>query len=695
MQHNTPIEHWPGALREGRAARKMRFRVNPTRSVMPTPPSARSPPTGTVTFLFTDIEGSTRLWDSQPAAMQAAVARHDEVMRRCIAAGDGHVFKTVGDAFCTAFPTAPKALAAALAAQQALHAEPWPDALPIRVRMALHTGAADERSGDYFGNPLNQVARLLAVAHGGQTLLSGITHDLCQDRLPIGSSLKALGAHTLADIARPEDIFQLCHPGLPTAFAPLRASVARAIVDATPSIAVLPFVNMSQDDENEYFADGLSEELMNVLSRVRGLRVPSRTSAFYFKGKDVDLATIAQKLGVATILEGSVRKSGKRVRITAQLIQVASDSHRWSKTYDRQLDDIFAVQDDIAQSVVKELRAALLPADSDASEGAAVEAEVHAARKGRSENAEAYRLYLQGRFLVERRTQADLSKGIAYLRQATGIDPEYALAWAALSDALLVEAAAWTQYAQGFEDARKAAERALALEPNLVEAHVVLGAIQGAYDRDWAGADASMRRALALAPENVGALLAAARGASNLGRHDEAIALARRAIAIDPLNVRGHRYVGIICHTAGLLTEAEEAFKEAIELGPKGGMAYFGLAMVYLEQGRAAEALAEIGNESHAAFHLLGEAVACHALGDNGRSTNALAQLSALSPPHLYLVAKAHAYRGEIDEAFAWLERAYAQRNSGLSEMKNEMLLRSLHADPRWHPFLRKMRLAG
>src|SRR6185437_5411995 len=186
------IEHWPGALREGRAARKMRFRVNPTRSMMPTPPSARSPPTGTVTFLFTDIEGSTRLWDSQPAAMQAAVARHDEVMRRCIAAGDGHVFKTVGDAFCTAFPTAPKALAAALAAQQALHAEPWPDALPIRVRMALHTGAADERSGDYFGNPLNQVARLLAVAHGGQTLLSGITHDLCQDRLPIGSPLKAL-----------------------------------------------------------------------------------------------------------------------------------------------------------------------------------------------------------------------------------------------------------------------------------------------------------------------------------------------------------------------------------------------------------------------------------------------------------------------------------------------------------------------
>jgi tetratricopeptide (TPR) repeat protein len=389
-----------------------------------------------------------------------------------------------------------------------------------------------------------------------------------------------------------------------------------------------------------------------------------------------------------------VRKSGTRVRITAQLIQVATDSHLWSKTYDRQLDDIFAMQDDIARSVVKELRATLLPAESDPPDGPAVDAEVQAARKGRSENAEAYRLYLQGRFLVERRTQPELTKGIAYLRQATDLDPAYALAWAALSYALAIEAGAWTQYDQGFEGARKAAERALALEPNLAEAHVALGAIQSAYDRDWAGADASVQRALASEPENVGALLAAARDAAHLGRYDESIALARRAIAIDPLNVRGHRYVGIICHTAGLLAQSEEAFKEAIELGPEGGMAHFGLGLIYLEQGRPTEALAEFEKESHEGFHLLGQAVACHALGENARSTNALAQLSALSP-HLYLVAKAHAYRGEIDEAFAWLERAYAQRNSGLSEMRDEMLLRNLHADPRWRVFLHKMRLAG
>ena len=422
-----------------------------------TNPRANSlPPTGTLTFLFTDLEGSTRLWQMQHAAMQSAVARHDELMRQCIAARGGHVFKTVGDAFCVAFPTAPQALSAALAIQQAMHAEPWPDALEIRVRVALHTGAAEARDGDYFGMPLNHIARLLAVAHGGQTLLSEVTHGLCRDRLPVGSTLKSLGTHALDDIARPESVFQLCHPGLPASFPPLGAAATLPVVDETSSIAVLPFVNMSRDEENEYFADGLSEELMNVLSNIRGLRVPSRTSAFYFKGREVDIPTVAQKLSVATILEGSVRKSGKRVRITAQLIHVATDSHLWSRTYDRELDDIFAVQDDIAQSVVSELRAALLKVPPDRSESATVREEVQAASRGRGENAEAYRLYLQGRFLVERRTREDLAKGIGYLRQATTVDAEYALAWAALSFAYAIEAGTVgsTPYAEGYLRAR-------------------------------------------------------------------------------------------------------------------------------------------------------------------------------------------------------------------------------------------------
>src|SRR5438034_5266241 len=353
-------------------------------------------PSGTVTFLFTDIEASTRLWETQREAMTEALPRHDALLRQCIESRGGHIFKTAGDAFCAAFATAASAVEAALAAQRALRAERWPEQAAIRARMALHTGAAEIRDGDYFGSPLNHVARLVAAGHGGQTLVSEITHDLCRDRLPAGATLKSLGEHSLKDLGRRETVFQLCHPDLPQAFPPLKTLLA-PIDENVPSIAVLPFLNMSRDDENEYFADGLAEELLNVLSKIRSLRVASRTSAFSFKGKDVDIPTVAQKLNVATVLEGSVRKAGKRVRITAQLIQVATDSHLWSETYDRELEDIFAVQEDIAQSVVKELRAALLGEKAGASARAAVNAEVKAATKGRGENAVAYRLYLEGR----------------------------------------------------------------------------------------------------------------------------------------------------------------------------------------------------------------------------------------------------------------------------------------------------------
>src|SRR5262249_25526880 len=233
--------------------------------------------------------------------------------------------------------------------------------------------------------------------------------DLTADRLAAGATLRPLGDHALRDLARRDAVYQLCHTDLPQAFPPLRTMLA-PVDETVPSIAVIPFVNMSRDEENEYFADGLAEELLNVLSKIRGLRVASRTSAFHFKGKDVDIPTIAQKLNVATVLEGSVRKAGKRVRVSAQLIQVATDSHLWSETYDRELEDIFAVQDDIAQSVVKELRAALLKEKPDAAATAAAKAEVTAAAKGRGENVEAYRVYLQGRFFEDRFTAEDTAK---------------------------------------------------------------------------------------------------------------------------------------------------------------------------------------------------------------------------------------------------------------------------------------------
>jgi TolB-like protein/class 3 adenylate cyclase/tetratricopeptide (TPR) repeat protein len=669
--------------------------VMPT-SVTPTPGTlAPRLPTGTLTLLFTDIEGSTRLWETAPPSMRAALKRHDELMRYAIGARGGHVFKTVGDAFYAAFPTASDAVAAALEAQRALHIERWPEPAKIRVRMALHTGAVELRDNDYFGAPLNRVARLLAAGHGGQTLLSESTHDLSRDHLPPLASVKALGEHGLKDLARREEVFQLCHPDLPQSFPPLRSQLA-PIDKETPSIAVLPFINMSRDEENEYFADGLAEELLNVLAKIRGLRVASRTSAFSFKGKDVDIPTVAQKLNVATVLEGSVRKSGKRVRITAQLIQVATDSHLWSDTYDRELDDIFAVQDDIAQSVVKELRSALMGEHRGASAGADAKAEVAAAATGRTNNVEAHRLYLQGCHFIERMTQEDARRSLEFFEQAVALDPAFALGWTGVSRALYLQAGyGWKPAAETYDRAREAARRALAVAPNLAEGHVCLGLILQAYDWNWHGADAELQKALELAPGNVDVLRARASVSGILGRSDEALELLRKAALLDPLSTSTRRFLGLRCAMYGHLDEAVKELRASLDLSPKSGLAHCFLSVTRLWQGRPDEALLEAEQEPFADFRLMGLAIAHHALGHASESDAALSKLiEDFQANAAYQIAEACAWRGEVDRAFEWLERACAQRDPGLAHLPADMILRPLHVDPRWPPLLKKMGFA-
>ena len=561
--------------------------------------------------------------------------------------------------------------------------------------MALHSGPAEYRDGDYFGPTLNRVARLLALGHGGQTLLSAITHELCRDYLPPNVSLKSLGEHSLKDLDRREAVFEVRHTESLQNFPPLRTLLAPIDSD-TPSIAVLPFADLSPKRDQEYFTDGLAEELLNVLTKIRGLRVASRTSAFSFKGKDLDIPTMAQKLNVATILEGSVRKSGNRVRITAQLIQVATDSHLWSETYDRDLEDIFAVQDDIAQSVVKGLRAALLGEKPDASANAVAKSDVQAAAKGRGENAEAYRLYLQGRFFGDRFTLEDNAKAIEHYRQALGIDPSYALAWAGLSLAYQQQVGYWkdTTIVEEFSKAREAAERALQLEPDLAEGHLALGHVR-MNDWDWNGADASFRRAFELAPGSAQVLSGTAVLGGSLGRLDEAVALLRRAVMLDPLNAEAYQFLEAWCIRAGLLDEAEVAATNALELDPRRGVTLFWLGIVQMAQGRLEDALETFKRETLVTFRLLGLALVYHASGRSAQSDAVLREMiEKEADASAYQIALAYAYRGEADLAFVWLERAYVQRDTGLGGMKVSTLLENLHGDPRWLPFLRKMGLA-
>jgi TolB-like protein/Flp pilus assembly protein TadD len=510
--------------------------------------------------------------------------------------------------------------------------------------------------------------------------------DVQWTRLPAGD----------ASVAFAEHVHRLLSGGAPpTPVAPPRAVPATAPAVAAarqepPSIAVLPFVNRSHNEDDEYFSDGLADELLNVLAKIRGLRVAARSSAFTFKGKGATVTEVGRALNVATVLEGSVRKAGNRMRISVQLVKVADGYHLWSETYDRTLEDIFAVQDDIAQSVVKELRTTLLGGAADAT------AQVAAAVHGRADNPEAHRLYLQGRFFLERVTEADVARAVEYLDQATALDPEFALGWAGLARACHLQAAwGWAPFAAGFERAREAAQRALALAPDLAEAHVCLGLVLERGDWDLQAAAAEFRRAFELAPGNVDVLKARAGLAGILGRHDEAIELLQRAAALDPLGTSTLRALGGNYSSVGRFDDAETMLRAALDLNPKAGVVHHALSGLRLKQGRPEEALAEASLEPHPVLRLADTALARHALGQAAESDAALSELIAdHAEIAAYDIAQVCACRGEVDRAFEWLERGYAQRDSGMPLLANDRFLAPLHDDPRWGPLLRKIGLA-
>jgi TolB-like protein/Tfp pilus assembly protein PilF/DNA-binding XRE family transcriptional regulator len=484
---------------------------------------------------------------------------------------------------------------------------------------------------------------------------------------------------------RPPSALHAGPPQAPAAFDP-----------AMPSIAALPFVNLSDDTANEHFADGLAEELLNVLAKIPGLRVASRTSAFSFKGnKEIDIRTIARKLNVATVLEGSVRKAGRRVRITAQLVQAASDSHLWSESYDREVDDIFAVQDDIARCVVQELRSRLLGEKADAAASARVQAQVQAATRGRTDNAEAHERYLLGRFLVDRLNPDDTLTGISYLRQALQIDPRYARAWAGLAGAYSNQADyGWAPMAQTFALARAAALHALDLEPNLAEAHAEMCWVQMCHEWDLHAAARSCARALELCAGDRSIVVTASVLADSLGRKEEAVAWARRGTALDPLSFIAHGNLALRCLNSGLLDEADAALDDAFKLNPRAGLLHAVLGAVRLEQGRPDEALAAFQQEGIEALRLSGVALAQHALGRGAESEATMRQLIDRCADNGALqIAEAFAYLGDADHAFEWLDRAYLQHDSGLPQVQSWPLLRKLHDDRRWPLFLDKMGL--
>ena len=472
------------------------------------------------------------------------------------------------------------------------------------------------------------------------------------------------------------------------------APTARPAPAAT--IAVLPFVNRSGNVEDEYFSDGLADELLGILAKVRGLRVAARMSSFHFKGKDVTVAEVGRALQVDAVLEGSVRKAGTRIRISVQLVKVADGYHLWSEQYDRTLDDLFAVQDEIAQSVAKELRAALLGEPADAMASGDVRADLARAARSRTRDPEAHRLFLQGRHLIARRTRADNANGIEYLKEAVTLDPEFALAWSDLGVAYSrVALLHWGPVEENVRLARETLAHALTLDPELADGHAAMTSIRMDHDWDWRGAEASIRRALELEPQNPYVLRIAGVLAVNQGRFDEAAALDRRALVLDPLSAAGYHNLGRVLHAADHLAEAEAAFRKALELAPQRILTHAELALALLDQGRGDEALAAAASEPMEGVRWWVLAIVHHGLGHPAESREALQQFVArFAGGSASQIAEVHAVWGDVDAAFEWLDRAFADREVGLLEMQTIPRFRTLHGDPRWGRLRERMGFA-
>jgi TolB-like protein/DNA-binding winged helix-turn-helix (wHTH) protein len=450
-------------------------------------------------------------------------------------------------------------------------------------------------------------------------------------------------------------------------------------------LAVLPFENLTGDPNKEYLADGLTEETISQLGRLNPNRlgVIARTSVMGYKHKDERLDQIGRDLSVQYVLENSLRQSGDQLRITSQLIQVKDQSHLWSHDYDYRAQDILTVQENVARAVAREIQLRLT---------AQQEAELAGSQPV---NPEAFDAYLQGHYFFERNTNKDTDMAAKYYERATQLDPSYALAWVGLSRARNWQATlGLIPREEGRRLSREAIERALTLNPNLAAAHSQMGRIRKFVDFDWAGADASVRRALALEPGNPEYLDQAAYSAAMFGRSDEALALARRAVELDPLNPGSWSALGELKYSEGQLAGAEADVKKSLELSPDVWPGPILLGQIYVMQGRPQDALPEIERVRIDSARTWLSAVTYAALGRQKQSDAALKELIAkYSSRGASEVAWVYAFRNQRDEAFEWLDRAYVQREGNLAFTNLEPLLKNLRSDPRYPAFLKKLNL--
>ena len=631
---------------------------------------------------FSDLVGWSSLTATDEDKAIALMRHFQAAVRAVVSEEKGRIVKFIGDAALVESPSAEAAVMAADEVRGLLRAGE-------SIRTGIHLGdVAVGPDGDLYGDGVNTAQRIQTVAQPGQIVVSGDVWRQLRNRStfrfePLGEralkGVEALELYVVTEVARPRPTAAPERPAAPAA-APSTPPVER-------SIAVLPFLNLSSDPENEYFSDGITEEILNALVKVSDLKVASRTSSFAFKGHQGDVQEIAEKLKVATVLEGSVRKAGNRVRITGQLIGAADGYHLWSETYDRELEDIFAIQDDIAQSIVGALKATLAVAEG---EKLVVPT---------TDNLEAYTLYLKGRFHYNKDTGSDLRKSLELYEQALRKSPNYAKAWAGIADSWMHLADDYVPPEEGYTAAKEAAEKALEAEPELAEAHTARGKVLGWYDWDFAAGELALRRAVAANPNYAEAHWALGTLLSTTGHMKEALKEIRTAQMLDPLSPVTSYWIARFLLYARRTEDAIQEGRRALNLDPDFAYGWAILGRAQLLQGKGEEAVNSLRRSAEVGGSNSFQAFLAYGLAATGHKEDAREILSRIAPVagadyvRSELLAAVYGALGDPEEAFRLLERAYDERSAGLIYLHLDPLFDSLRDDPRMDEMVQRIGL--
>ena len=689
-------------------------------------------------IMFTDMVGYSALAQRDDKVALELLEEHRRLLRAIFPQFHGTEIKTIGDAFLVEFGSALEAAQCAIEIQRTL-AKRNHDVTSNRrmeLKIGIHIGDVVHRDGDVYGDGVNIASRIEQLAGAGGICVSMDVER--QIRNALEARFEKFGSADLKNIKLRMDLFRIILPWEKGAESPAKRtskkspllvpaailvilallagwwwmqrknqpSVGAHAVPAAPtntpdqkSVAVLPFVNLSDDKGSEYFSDGVSEELLTVLQKIPGMHVAARTSAFSFKGKNAPAQEIGQKLGVAHLVEGSVRKAGDTVRIAARLTRAETGEELWSENFTRDLKDVFAVQTELAETIVAQVRDRLTGSAADSADKQKIQAEVQAAEKGGTKNVEAHEFYLQGRFYENRHSEKSAREALAAYQHAVALDHGFALAWAGVAQTNLWLAAFSTEGGQkGFDahlaSARDAVARALSIEPDLPNGLLARATIETNFDFKWNAAAQTVSKALALAPADPNIVIAAANLEIARGNMDRAIELYRKAVELDPVSAQARTFLAFNLAATKRFAEARAEFPRVVELNPATPWAHAGLGLSYLLENKFEEAATAAQADEGEWCRLLIVSCARWAQNRVTESDAALAQLTAnKSETAAYQIAEVYAYRGEKDRAFEWLERARRQRDPGLPSLRKDPLLTNLHGDPRWNAFLRTMGL--